>query len=473
MPLADDSPDDPLDELSVRRERKVRRPALLTAAAAAVVVLVIVGALTGLYGGGGGGGSAGSDLALVTAVDTVVVLPDGTRIEGARGVELPDGTIIRTGPHGRATIAGVHLGPDTEAVIRNGRVRVVGDDATSELPAGGGTGTEVVPPPPAPTDGGTGGSTGGSGGTTGGSGSTSGDSTGGETPTSAPPPPPTLLPPIVVPGVPLPAVDARRRWTICCPSAECPHNPSSSTPVTRPIRGLVPRIRPISAKKVSPKRAAAVVVATLVGAVTLSACLPPPPPPPPSGTVPIMGPAQIDAGRLASWFHGRSPQPGGAYAATVSVETLATYYLQEGAAEGVRGDVAFIQAIVETGWFRFGGSVPAWKNNFAGIGATDTNPAPAAFPDARTGVRGADPAPSCVRRRGGDRVHGATAAQPVRRPALQPRVAEGQGADLEPDGERQLGDVDDVRRHDPQALQRSPRLALRRHRTSSSTTTGR
>jgi len=198
--------DDPLDELSVRRARKVRRPALLTGAAAAVVVLVIVGALTGLYGGGGGG-KGGSDLALVTAVDTVVVLPDGTRIEGARGVELPDGTIIRTGPRGRATIAGVHLGPDTEAVIRDGRVLVVGDDATSELPAGGGTGTEVVPPPTAPTDGSsTGGSSGGSGGTTGGSGSTSGDSTGGETPTSAPPPPPTLLPPIVVPSLPLPTL---------------------------------------------------------------------------------------------------------------------------------------------------------------------------------------------------------------------------------------------------------------------------
>ena len=51
------------------------------------------------------------------------------------------------------------------------------------------------------------------------------------------------------------------------------------------------------------------------------------------------------------------------------------------------GDVAFIQGVVETGWYRFTGSVPAWKNNFAGIGATDTSPAPASFPDARTGVR--------------------------------------------------------------------------------------
>ena len=46
-----------------------------------------------------------------------------------------------------------------------------------------------------------------------------------------------------------------------------------------------------------------------------------------------------------------------------------------------------MQAIVETGWFRFRGSVPPGNNNFAGIGATDTGPAPAAFPDARTGVR--------------------------------------------------------------------------------------
>ena len=100
-----------------------------------------------------------------------------------------------------------------------------------------------------------------------------------------------------------------------------------------------------------------------------------------------MGSASVDAARLARWFRGRQPQPGGSYAATVPVEALAQLYLEEGAAEGVKGDVAFVQAIVETGWFRFGGSVPGWKNNFAGIGATDTNPAPATFPDARTGVR--------------------------------------------------------------------------------------
>ena len=75
--------------------------------------------------------------------------------------------------------------------------------------------------------------------------------------------------------------------------------------------------------------------------------------------------------------------------------SLATRWLQrafEAAAHGkvepiTRGDVAFIQSIVETGWFRFGGSVQPSYNNFSGLGATDSGGAPAQFPNARTGVR--------------------------------------------------------------------------------------
>jgi hypothetical protein len=166
-------------------------------------------------------------------------------------------------------------------------------------------------------------------------------------------------------------------------------------------------------------------VLAVAGAGLLAACVPtpaaaPPPASPaatPSGSVSVMGKASVDAARLARWFHGRQPQPGGTYNATVPVETLAQLFVEEGAAEGVKGDVAFVQSIVETGWFRFGGSVPAWKNNFAGLGATDTNPSPASFPDARTGVRAqiqhlrayADP--------------GATvcAAPPLHRPCVDPR----------------------------------------------------
>lgn len=104
-------------------------------------------------------------------------------------------------------------------------------------------------------------------------------------------------------------------------------------------------------------------------------------------TVAIMGATRLTPAQLVAWFNSRTPRPSGVYSATVPLETLAQLFVSEGAAEGVTGDVAFMQSIVETGWFRFSGSVPASHNNFAGIGATDSNPSPAVFPDARTGVR--------------------------------------------------------------------------------------
>lgn len=100
-----------------------------------------------------------------------------------------------------------------------------------------------------------------------------------------------------------------------------------------------------------------------------------------------MGSARLTSAQLAAWFNGRQPRPSGSYAATVPVETLAQHFIEEGAAEGVTGDVAFMQSVVETGWFSFGGTVQAWTNNFAGIGATDANGTPAVFPDVRSGVR--------------------------------------------------------------------------------------
>ena len=100
-----------------------------------------------------------------------------------------------------------------------------------------------------------------------------------------------------------------------------------------------------------------------------------------------MGASRLSAAQLTAWFNGRQPQPAGSYAASVGVSELTLIYIEEGAAEGVAGDIAFAQSVLETGWFRFGGVVPASFNNFAGIGATDTDPSPARFVDARTGVR--------------------------------------------------------------------------------------
>ena len=102
--------------------------------------------------------------------------------------------------------------------------------------------------------------------------------------------------------------------------------------------------------------------------------------PVPSAT-PIMGQPVFIADQLAAWFRssGRTPNLRG-----VTLEQLAGLYVEEGLAEGVRGDVAFAQAVFETGYFAFSERVPAETNNFAGLGAPS---AVAMFPDARTGVR--------------------------------------------------------------------------------------
>lgn len=60
----------------------------------------------------------------------------------------------------------------------------------------------------------------------------------------------------------------------------------------------------------------------------------------------------------------------------------------EAVAEGVRPAVLYAQVMLETGWLQFkGSSVKPEQCNFGGIGATDKNPKPATFPDARTGLR--------------------------------------------------------------------------------------
>jgi len=130
-----------------------------------------------------------------------------------------------------------------------------------------------------------------------------------------------------------------------------------------------------------------VVVAGLSAACGSKVPAAPTSPSSPSTTVTIMGAARLSPEQIVAWFNGRQPRPPGVYGATVSVETMARIFVEEGAAEGVTGDVAFMQSVVETAWFRFSGSVPASSNNFAGIGATDSNPSPAVFADARTGVR--------------------------------------------------------------------------------------
>ena len=68
-------------------------------------------------------------------------------------------------------------------------------------------------------------------------------------------------------------------------------------------------------------------------------------------------------------------------------QDIVDIFLEEGKAEGVKGDVAFAQSCLETGNFKFGGDVTEDQNNFAGIGTTGGGVKGAKFPDVRTGVR--------------------------------------------------------------------------------------
>ena len=106
----------------------------------------------------------------------------------------------------------------------------------------------------------------------------------------------------------------------------------------------------------------------------------------PEGRTAVMGKAQATAQQMALSCRNGNAAP---QLTSCSLEQLAQMFLEEGEAEGVRGDVAFAQSLLETGYFRYGGIVLPTQNNYAGIGALNGNSKgqAATFPDPRTGIR--------------------------------------------------------------------------------------
>ena len=74
-------------------------------------------------------------------------------------------------------------------------------------------------------------------------------------------------------------------------------------------------------------------------------------------------------------------------AISVTPDELVSYYDEEGAREGIRPDVAFAQALKETGFFRYGGTVTPDQNNYCGLGTTSATVKGAYFANSRIGVR--------------------------------------------------------------------------------------
>jgi hypothetical protein len=87
---------------------------------------------------------------------------------------------------------------------------------------------------------------------------------------------------------------------------------------------------------------------------------------------PVMGPNLLSASQLARWYNAEHGAPPKVPSLGNNITALAQTFIDEGRRDGVRGDIAFVQSILETGWFTYAGSqIPPDANNFAGINAFD------------------------------------------------------------------------------------------------------
>ena len=126
--------------------------------------------------------------------------------------------------------------------------------------------------------------------------------------------------------------------------------------------------------------AAASPIASSRNATTSRAGSGPPTPTSRVGAVTVMGDTQLTGPQLAAWYRSTGAQP--VLAAETTIDDVTRMYVEEGQAEHVRGDLAFAQAIIETGGFRV-----AAGNNYSGIGVCDSCTGGNSFATPRDGIR--------------------------------------------------------------------------------------
>lgn len=87
---------------------------------------------------------------------------------------------------------------------------------------------------------------------------------------------------------------------------------------------------------------------------------------------PISGNNGVTASQLVNFYNNNSSIPFPSYYTNlgVTLDQFAQMYIDECRDENIRADLAFAQAMLETGFLRFGGDVKINQFNFAGIGAT-------------------------------------------------------------------------------------------------------
>ena len=70
-----------------------------------------------------------------------------------------------------------------------------------------------------------------------------------------------------------------------------------------------------------------------------------------------------------------------------TIEEFCQIYYEECKTEGIKAEVAFVQAMIETGFLQFGGSVKIEQFNFAGLGASGNGVSGNSFENVRIGIR--------------------------------------------------------------------------------------
>lgn len=103
---------------------------------------------------------------------------------------------------------------------------------------------------------------------------------------------------------------------------------------------------------------------------------------------PIMGDTTVTVAQMMAYYKANATYP--SFYENTDAPTLKKFcelYVSECKAEGVRAEVAFVQAMKETNFLRFGGDVSISQFNFAGLGATGGGVAGASFANVKTGIR--------------------------------------------------------------------------------------
>jgi hypothetical protein len=95
----------------------------------------------------------------------------------------------------------------------------------------------------------------------------------------------------------------------------------------------------------------------------------------------IMGNEEVPLDQFLALAEARNPDLGRA-----RWTELWEVYRDACRAERVNQSVALVQMLHETGWQKFGGTVQARQNNFAGLGTVDARTPGLSFPDPRTGA---------------------------------------------------------------------------------------